>query len=107
MRSIVVLLAEDLVSDSADSKSRMKNKRVDDDAENWSPAEETWRESKVEKSSGHFCTCRRRESTYPDESWDESNEESFCYRDRDFKASVSSSEGSLRVYYPRHSARVV
>ena len=98
MRSIAVLLAKDLVSDLADSKSRMKNRRVDDDAENWSPAEETWRESKVEESSGHFCTYRRRESTYPDESWDESNEESFCYRDRDFNASA---------YYPRHSTRVV
>ena len=96
MKSIAVLLAENLVSYSTGYKLS---------ARNWSKAEDSWEWSKSDESCGHSCTCKRKEPVYPDEFWDGSSEDNFPYMDREFEASASSSEGSLRVYYPRHLVR--
>ena len=96
IQSITVLLAENLASYSSGIQSS---------AGSWRPAEDNWRESQSDESGGHSCTCIRKLPLYPDELWDASSEESFQYMDREFDASASSSDGSLRVYYPRHVVR--
>lgn len=96
MKSVTVLLAEDLASYSAGSNWS---------AVSWRPDEDYWSESQGDESGGHSCTYKRNLLVYPDELWDESSEESFRYMAREFDASTSSSEGSLRVYYPRHVVR--